>query len=342
MMSSLWKNRKKAKVANKKTILKRPSSKCGSDSLSGLAQDQLNSKKRQFPHLCEKPVAIERISLFTFLQEKLYAGMTVEAAVVLPLFLIFFVSLSSAMEMIRLHGNLELALWQTGNRMSIAGHVLEDVIEEWDKQKQGEFAVISEVGDVVFSYAYVKGEILDYLEEDYLENSPLTQGVNSLQFLESEILTGDDCFEVVMTYTVSPWLKLEGVHPFRMVNRYYGHLWNGYTIPGTENDAISKTVYIAENGVVYHENRDCTHLMLTIKEVLYRKVSQMRNENGGRYTPCELCAQEGPLEKVYIGVEGDRYHFDKGCSGLKRTVFSVHLSEVEHYPPCSRCTATKK
>ncbi len=342
MMSSLWKNRNRANVTNKQTILKRPSSKRGNNSLSGLAQDQTNSEKRQIPHLCKRPVAIERISLFTFLRKKVGAGMTVEASVILPLFLFFFINLSSVIEMIRLHGNLELALWQTGNKMSVAGYILEDVLEEQTTHEQSDTILKNEIGDIAFSYSYVKGEVLDYLGEHYLESSPLAHGVNSLQFLESEIFTGDDCFEVVMTYPVAPWMRLEGVHPFRMVNRYYGHIWSGYSIPGAENGLSSQTVYIAENGEVYHENRDCTHLMLTIKEVAYCNVDMERNGSGGKYTRCELCARGITPESVYIGVEGDRYHYDRGCSGLKRTVFSAHLSEVEEYPPCSRCTVLRE
>ena len=50
-----------------------------------------------------------------------------------------------------------------------------------------------------------------------------------------------------------------------MANRYYGHLWNGYAIPGTEND--EEYVYVTEDSEVYHRSRECTHLRLSVRRV---------------------------------------------------------------------------
>lgn len=57
-------------------------------------------------HIC----SVKMSSLFASLPREVKAGMTVEAAAVLPLFLFFFMSIGSYIEMIRLHGNLQLAL----------------------------------------------------------------------------------------------------------------------------------------------------------------------------------------------------------------------------------------
>ena len=84
------------------------------------------------------------------------------------------------------------------------------------------------------SYTYVKNQICNQLGEEYLEQSPLEQGADSLQFLESS--TKNDICEIVVTYGISPLTEVLGFRKFRMANRYYGHLWNGYAIPGTEND----------------------------------------------------------------------------------------------------------
>ena len=51
--------------------------------------------------------------------------MTVEASIVLPLILFFFMNLASSIEMIRLHGNLQLALWETGNELIVYGYALD-------------------------------------------------------------------------------------------------------------------------------------------------------------------------------------------------------------------------
>ena len=54
---------------------------------------------------------IKRISLLILPRTPVKASMTVETALVLPLFCFFMIHMGSAIEMMRLHGNLEVALW---------------------------------------------------------------------------------------------------------------------------------------------------------------------------------------------------------------------------------------
>ena len=54
-------------------------------------------------------------------------SMTVEAALLLPLFFFFFLHLAGVMEMLRLHGKLEAALWNTGNQMALYTHTLQEM-----------------------------------------------------------------------------------------------------------------------------------------------------------------------------------------------------------------------
>ena len=62
-----------------------------------------------------------------------HGSMTVEAAVVLPLFFIFFINLSGAIEMIRLHGNISMALWDTGSDLGFYGALLTDPVKGMGK-----------------------------------------------------------------------------------------------------------------------------------------------------------------------------------------------------------------
>ena len=98
----------KEKTEQSKLIFKRPSPK-QTTKFQSLARGLYSLT----PFLMIKH-SIKGISLSTFFERKRQAGMTVEAAVVLPLFLLFFLNLSCAMEMIRLHGNLQLALQDVG------------------------------------------------------------------------------------------------------------------------------------------------------------------------------------------------------------------------------------
>ena len=69
-----------------------------------------------------------------------------------------------------------------------------------------------------------------------------------------------------------------------MANRYYGHMWNGYEIPEPEDEEY---IYVTENGRVYHTNRECTHIRLSVRVV---EATEALRE----YRPCEKCTDKIP------------------------------------------------
>lgn len=111
--------------------------------------------------------------------------------------------------------------------------------------------------------------------------------------------------------------------------------WTGYekeSFGGTEEE----TVYVTETGLVYHKDYHCSHLDLSVRIVSSEEIPELRNASGGKYYSCEHCT--GMREDVvYITDTGDRYHSSLSCSGLKRTVYAVPLSEVAGKGACSRC-----
>lgn len=313
------------------------------------SQETKKSKSPSPKHIKHIHNFIKRASLSTFLNKCIPAGMTVEASIVLPLFMFFFVNLGCAMEMIRLHGNLQLALWNVGNKMCVYGHVVgastqPDISNATEKEREW----WKELGDIAFSYTYVKSQVVGFVGEHYLESSPLRQGVSSLQFWESdlsdgtELDTNGDVIDIVMTYQAAPWMEIPFVKPFRMCNRYYGRIWNGYDLEanGSESNEGEDVVYITENASVYHETLDCTHLKLTISEVTLEQAKESRNANGGSYSECLKCRNKRTDGgHVFIGRDGDCYHYDRNCSGLKRTIYTIPRKDAVKYRPCSRCAA---
>ena len=274
---------------------------------------------------------IKRISLLILPGTSVRASMTVETALVLPLFCLFMIYMGSAIEMIRLHGNLEVALWDVGRQIGIYGGLLDtEKCEDSREEDSGD-----RLGTVALSYTYVKNRIVHQLGEEYLGQSPLEQGTESLQFLESS--TRGDNYEIIVTYKVSPVTEILGFRGFRMANRYYGHLWNGYEIPGTEE--AGEYVYVTEDSAVYHISRECTHLRLSVRPVGMAEVP-------GGYRPCEKCIGGKTNELVpgggiyYICTEGKSYHSRRDCPGLKRTIYCIAKEAAKGYRKCSRCGKT--
>lgn len=119
------------------------------------------------------------------------------------------------------------------------------------------------------------------------------------------------------------------------------HAWTGRG--GRASDLADRKekdplVYVTDYESVYHTSSQCTHLHLQISGTSYGRMKTMRNASGARYKTCQKCAGKGKHGSVvYISPEGDCWHNDPECSGLKRSTHLVHLSEAKGVHKCQRC-----
>lgn len=330
-MSFLWSG-KIAKILDKKA---KPSPTCNDfflDSAQGPG-DFTNSIKKYLPITSR---SIERISLLASVRENMVAGMTVETAIVLPLFLFFLLSFGSVIEMIRLRGNMQMALWEVGKETALYAHAVEECVvpeeeESWWRN----------VAEKVLSSTFLKWRVVEKIGENYLDESPIVGGSEGLLFWESDIAKPNGEMELVVTYGVESLSSMIGFPYFRMANRYYGHGWTGYQLSKqqAEDRAI---VYVADNAEVYHLYHDCTHLSLTVQAIREEALGTARNLYGGRYEACEKCTDGNMPALLYIADEGECYHYERTCPGLKRTVHTVKMEDAENLPLCGRCKEREK
>lgn len=338
-MSFLWSGHGNKQLLTKNFVKKPSPTNQGKHFIQGSARNLGTLRGGSVPGASPSGGFIKGTSLFASLSRGVKAGMTVEASVLLPLFLFFFMNLGCVIEMIRLHGNLQLALWQIGSKLAVYGYALDsgEMPEDEEQEEDGGEHWWENLAGIVLASTFVKAQVINAAGESYLDASPLTDGAGGLQFWESELPGADDEINLVVTYSVSPLSSLAGFASFRMANRYYAHIWNGYRLPGEGGEI--QMVYIAETGTVYHLSRDCTYLRLSTRQITAAEIEGARNQNGGRYHPCLRCAVGDMPFTVYITEEGDRYHYDGLCSGLRRTVYSVSMEEAveEGRHACSRC-----
>ena len=114
--------------------------------------------------------------------------------------------------------------------------------------------------------------------------------------------------------------------------------WVGYEVAkGKDREEEEIFVYVTEYGSVYHKQRNCTYLALSISITSMTEVGKEKNASGKSYQACELCGKNNFVSAVYITSYGTKFHTTINCSGLKRTVKSVPLSEVEGKGACSKC-----
>lgn len=104
-------------------------------------------------------------------------------------------------------------------------------------------------------------------------------------------------------------------------------------------DSREEIVFVTPQGNVYHRKRNCSYLEPIIESVSKRQVGKLRNADGGKYYSCVKCMKNKKDDNitVYIAKYGNRYHGNRNCSRIKRTVFAVRLSEVQGKRGCSKC-----
>ncbi len=275
----------------------------------------------------------KRISFISSLREKkIKASMAVEAAIAIPFFLFFLMNILFAFDMLRLHGNIMGAMHQAGNKMAFYGYAY--------RSGFGEEGLLSgEADSLILSEGYARRKVINILGEDYLNHTCLASGTSGLHFIKSSVMKEDDRIELVASYKVKPFINIIGFPDMPMENRYYGRAWTGYDVAGRAEggEGEDPVVYIAETGTVYHIARNCAYLNPSVEAVSKAMASELRNEEGGKYYSCGSCKGNNFQPVVYITSYGNRIHSSLSCSGLKRTVYTVHLSEVKGKGKCSKC-----
>lgn len=264
------------------------------------------------------------------MKSKKRGSMTVEAAMVVPLFLFTVLNMFSAINYMAAHMRLQAAMHQTGLMLVRTGYA-------YHKLAEGYEILESEIANIGFSHFYAKEKVIAHAGERFLDRVGISGGSEGILFLQSDIVN-PECLDLVATYYTKVLFLEESFSGFGMVNRARMKVWTGYdnTAAGV-GEQDGEVVYITLEGEVYHVERSCTHLQLSVTKVPYADVAQYQNEDGAGYTLCERCGMYEPAGSVYITQEGDRYHTTVSCGGLRRTVMAVYLEEVEGRRACSRC-----
>ena len=277
--------------------------------------------------------SLKRVSLAIFRRKNVLrtrGSMTLEAAFVLPLFLFAVINILFAVNIIGTQSRLSAALHQTGNKMAFAGYVYERTIGS---------AVPDSLAGVVMSNMYARGQVLEYVGRDYLDQSCVVGGSGGLSFAGSSVMGDGDLIDLQVSYKVKPFSGIMGFSGFTMSQRYYGKAWTGYDVAQYVSDTGEEDpmVYITETGTVYHTDRNCTYLNPSVESIPALTVDSKRNRSGGKYYPCEICGAGTGMGQVYITQQGSSYHSRLNCSGLKRTIYMVPLSQVGGRGRCSKC-----
>ena len=284
----------------------------------------------------------------------LTASLTVEAALVLPLFLFAMYLLI-----------LPLRMMDTAREMQqVCESVCQDTVQllylrsltKTDGPDAGGADRTGEGGTVKDSPADVEETVTDLRLEGALTGNAVGMAaaakaraqvkdgyVVHLLSLRSSILGDGETVRLTLDYDYRLPFSVFGLGSIHQSVTAVRRAWMGRTeggltaASGGGGTEDSETVYIGKNSTRYHSSPSCHYLSNDLTAVSFESVSGERNSSGSKYHPCSRCAKGVTGGTVYISPSGTSFHTTESCSAITAYARPVLKSEVAHLGPCSYC-----
>ena len=150
----------------------------------------------------------------------------------------------------------------------------------------------------------------------------------------------EDEIDLVAAYRISSQMPVFSFGKPQIIQRGFVRAWTGRDfrkeLQKEGNEESKEKVFVTAHGTVYHKSLKCTHLRLSVEQTTVTQAEARRNRYGAKYYACSCC-KSGVGAAVYITDTGNRYHARLSCSGLKRTIREIPLSEAGKRKACSKC-----
>ncbi len=285
---------------------------------------------RTLPVLPLSPLVIHRVK-----KAYLSASLTLEAAIVLTLFIFASVCLILPMKIMITERRIQSALEETAEELSRYAYPgnalskgLNDLIPGADTSDMDFCGFLGNSA----GKAYVLTDVEKRLD---------TASVISLDLSGSEIFTDGEFIDIVLDYKVRFPFSVLGISDLKRTARCRRRAWVGlpgknYNADGSLGPDDDPIVYVGKTSTRYHLRRTCHYLSNDLTAVSIDQVGDLRNNSGGKYRPCASCGKAA-ASVVYIMPSGTSYHTDVDCKAIISYARAVRLSEVAYLGACSYC-----
>ncbi len=246
------------------------------------------------------------------------ASFTLEAAVIIPLTTAFFVFLLFFFRVLQIQTAVQSALAYAGRKTAVSAGL-----------------GMGEAADFITAEVLFQKE----LQENGLVLKYVQGGAHGISLMKSDF-SGTEielCADYKIVFPLS-FFDITEIHIEQSVNC---RKWIGRS--GGDSQDLENYVYISPNGSVYHKSRECSYVRPSIKTAFPLEIEELRNENGEKYRKCNWCADKNSgLNIFYITDFGNRFHTDISCSGLKRTIIRIPVSEKGSRRGCKKCVGEEE
>ena len=283
---------------------------------------------------------------------QMQGSLSIEAALSLSLFLFLSFCLIMPMKMLDRQRQIQAVMESVGEELSQYAYVEYCFRTAEEGSAEGDVGRAEDTASSVLAAAYASARILGGINREWVE---------AVSFEGTDIGT-DEMVHIVMRYRMRLPFSVLGINSIPVEQVCSRRMWNGANggrfgdgdkDGGGEED---ETVYIGKNPTRYHRLRTCHYLYNDLKAVDFGVVGELRNESGGRYSPCGTCGAGnggtgsgstgsgstgssgmGSGSTVYVMPYGTSFHLSKSCRSIIAYVQAVPLSQVEYLGECSYC-----
>ncbi len=251
---------------------------------------------------------------------------TVEASLIIPLFLFFMLAMSGIFMILMAEAHIHQSLAAAVDHVAELCYLEQRLLLN---QKTEDFSknVANDNVDNLVDSVVVKQQLVTYIGDDfYIENYIMNGKKGIITYVEKD-KENPKIMIVTARYQAKLILPLLGTYSIDLSNQIKQKAFVGFTEEEHSNDDYY--VFVTPNREAYHMRRDCTHLMLD--------VSTVNSNRKNNYAPCFYCGIGKTNSRIYIAKNGEVYHNSRDCVGLKRTVRRVKISSIKGVGACQRC-----
>lgn len=262
-------------------------------------------------------------------------SITVEACLVIPLFLFFMLAMADIIMLLLAEAHIHQSLAEAAGYTAQYAYLEDGINTGRKKRAVSEGKPVSNQDtskakggtEKIVNFAILVTRFQKYLGDDYYVERMISGGKGGIILSIKEDVENPKIFVAKAGYCGRFKVPLLGEITVPLTNQIKQKAFVGYS---EEEQEVDTYVYITPEQSVYHTTRNCTHLSLSVRSAAG---SQKNN-----YTPCSFCGRrKNTTGKIYISRTGNVYHNNPNCSGLKRTVKRVKKKEAGGLGPCSRC-----
>ncbi len=285
-----------------------------------------------------KPCKAKRTFLFTHLT----GSITIEASLILPIFIFALMSIMYFFNILYIHTTLQIQLENISRLINASTCITTaaDVNINSEENSLLEKVIIDASGTIAINSLFLTDEI-----KAFADNSLIIDGHKGLSFLGSDVTNTSFPLNIVLSYRIRMPFISEDIFAFNIKQNCYFKPFTGKRL--SDNTPLDERyVYVTTTGESFHENKYCTYL----ERCTYIKNLGFLLKDYPNISACSLCTKDSPLFSytfnssptstfVYIGKEYDVYHYFEYCPHLEHSVTRMTYEDAsQDYSPCSRCT----